>query len=257
MLTGVPLTLPELEPRLLPSAPADLGGGVVRVRTGWEVVAFPGWAGLLNVLDVGDKVYVGPGPGGAPREAAFDEPTGDRLLDQFVGDPADRSGLTLLGVGLPIEVPAPRPHLTAGDPAGFAVYIDDERDGADTAATVAALPGLFPRVPLAFTTDRPDRPPGSYATVVLGAPLDFAGVGVLGLAAGSIQAIAPTQFGPQAVYVAAGLTPAYTAVVAAHELGHFFGLGHTTAPLDLMADPPDARATFGAGELAEIVGHLP
>jgi hypothetical protein len=98
------------------------------------------------VLDAGDRVYVGPGVGGAPREAVFDEASGVRLEDFFAGDPGGRSGLVFVGVGLPAEVVVANPHAESG--AGYSVLLDFE--GGETPAfqraVVADMPALLPGV---------------------------------------------------------------------------------------------------------------
>lgn len=240
-----PSALP-LESRDCPAA-FDAGGGIVHVRTGWEVPAFPGWAGELRVLDAGPAVWVGAGFGGGPRVAAFDTATGGRLTDYFAGDPATRAGAVLVGV--PEAVGADGvPSLSYG--AGYPLYLDFERPPSvawvrDVAAGVA---DLFHGADVRVTTDRPDSPPAGYGTVVVGAPVGHAGAGVVGV--GEVGAFAAGR----PVLVQGGLGPALTAVVAAHEAGHGFGLGHVTDPRDVMFPAAEPGQVFSAAELAAFGG---
>lgn len=244
------LNLLQFEDR---STPAVWYGGEVWVGVRSERV-FEDWHGEVNTFDAGNLRYAAPGPGGGPRVAVFDLGRGVRdRPDFFAGDPASRAGVVLVGTDPPAPVHVPGvPPLSAGDPAGFPLYLDFEGDDGEAwvreafaeAARLLAPAGLY------LTTTRPDAPAGSYGSVVFGAPLTFHGGAVLGLAPADrwdAPAINPWQSRSVFVSLLAG-SPSLAGAAAAHEVGHAFGLTHR-AGRSVMSAAVDADADWHPDDL--------
>lgn len=231
------LDLLQLEGRCTPAGQLWYGG---EFWAGTRAVTpFADWGGELVSLDAGHLRYVAPGPGGGPRVAVFDLDTGERdRPDTFAGDPASRAGVVFVGTDPPAPVFVPGvPHLTAGNPTGYRVYIDFEgHDGEDWVRTAfAEAARLLVPTGLFLTTMRPDTPAGDYGTVIVGAPLTFDGSTTVGLAPGERWDNPPAdRFEPRAVYVAPHLPARLAGAVVAHEVGHSFGLTHRADPGNVM-----------------------
>jgi hypothetical protein len=259
--------LTELEPRLGPSA-TDLGRGVLHVRDlpNFDVVAFPGWEGGLSVLGLAaatGEVWVGAGPGGGPRVASFDVETGIRTRDYFAGDPATRSGVVLVDpLATGQGVPATRAAFSYGDPTGYTAFLDFEGPvtRAERERVTQGARAYFDRAGLTriyWTDARPAAIPGSYATVVVGAPTSWGGPEPFRSAGySSTSALAelpgPDPWQAKAVYVASG--PSAPAVVA-HELGHGFGLPHKGGTI-MAGDETAPALGFDADQTALISGRI-
>lgn len=249
------LACEELETRDTLSAYA-VGGGVVHVRTGWEVYAFEDWRGDLNVaagvFDGRPAVYVGPAVGGAPREVVFDVTTGATLADFFAGDPSLRTGLTFAPVPTGTPVPVPNAHAIAGAPGGLFVFEDfeDGRGIEEQRAVVAETAAYFAGLPVQVGTDRPNANPLTYATVVIGADPSWASPAAAGEAPiGGFRGGVPAE-------VAAGLGDRLTGAVAAHELGHLLGLQHSPDVNDLMYEVAGLNRHLSAAEEANVLHTL-
>jgi hypothetical protein len=144
------LSCTPLEPRLAPARVLfAAAGGVVyeRVGTAWEYRQTAFESGVPATLSTdGERVFVGAGPGGAPRVVTYDRGW-NATASVFVGDPESRAGVSLVGFD------RPSPGLTSSDPRvqsyldrvpPLAVDLSGVSVTAHPAGTVFDAPGLPP-----------------------------------------------------------------------------------------------------------------
>jgi hypothetical protein len=241
------LNLLSLEPR---EQPALWHGGEFWLPGVGAVHPFEDWHGSVDVLRVGDRVYVGAGPGGGPRVATLDDGGVRVVPDYFAGDPADRSGVVLVStsseqpepvervvfVEVPVkvfvEVPVGVKEITLGDtddPDAFVVYVDWESRPEWAETGMAALAASLPVPGLVFTTVRPNDWPDRYGEAVVVDNLDYAdatyGAEVGGLGFGNWASRGP--YTVNYVYAATEhSTEDLIGSLLAHEIAHGFGWQH-------------------------------
>jgi hypothetical protein len=142
------LRLDPLEPRLAPARVLfAASGGVVyeRVGQGWEYRATTFESDVPASLSTdGERVFVGAGPGGAPRVVTYDRGW-NAVASVFVGDPESRAGVSLVGfdrpsAGLRANHPGVQSYLDRVPP--LAVDLSGVTVTVHPAGTQLAAPGL-------------------------------------------------------------------------------------------------------------------
>lgn len=221
----------------------DLTAGWISLD-GVRLQPFPGWPGGFRFAETPTRAYVGAGEGGGARYCVYERASRRKLKDEFAdGDTVSRGGVHF--------VVAETDPITRG--TGFPLYLLFERPypGTWLADVVERVAVLFAGCGVQVTTERPDRAPGDYGTVVVGARLSWAGV--VGTAPVDRFGIAADVYTyPQQVYTTAFLNYQQTAVSIAHEGGHGFGRPHVKDAGNVMNETPFPGATLSDADRAAI-----
>jgi hypothetical protein len=189
--------------------------------------------GVTVAVDGGD-LLVGSGPGGGAVVATYSLGTMAETGRVLYGSADYRGGVAVDGT--PGDRRDPALSLGAG---GFPIYLDLR--GLEPFEQSAVARSVFDRLAplgdlLHVTTVRPVGYPSNYLTGQV-ADLSFFPVNVDGLASNTLRNRQPDSFHSLDLYADESLSVSQMIATLAHEIGHVFGLAHTSDPNNIMHAP--------------------
>jgi hypothetical protein len=240
---------------------AGAGGGprvvMLDPRTGerfgdWFAFESSFRGGVMVAVDDG-TLLVGSGPGGAPVVAEYDLSTLTETRRALYGPESSRGGVTL--DGSPDGRRDPAISLGVGP---LTIYLDVRslRPFEQSAVVRGVFDQLAPLGDLLTISNvQPAGYPSNYVTGHI-ADLDYFPIAVDGITTNTLRNRQPDSFHSLDVYADSSLSVDRLIATLAHEIGHVFGLAHSSDPGNIMHAPAPVGGGFNAGQFAAMREHL-
>lgn len=240
------------------------GGGprvtIMDTRTRQLITNFfafePSFRGGVNVAVDGSagELLVGAGRGGAPVVVAYDLQTFREVRRAFYGPEGYRGGIQVDADSISR---AETPSITLGN-GSFPIYLDlDGLRAFEVRYVVSTVYDLFSPLDdlIRVTTVQPRDYPSNYVTASR-ADLGYFPITVSGLAVETLRNRQPDSFHRLEVFADDSVSIGYLPYIFAHELGHLFGLAHSTDPDNVMYAPAPNGGKFSDLQIEAMANSI-